>query len=149
MEELLKILEVFSRRVLRGKSRLDQDFLEDLIQQGVSEVQLENALFVIYNIVANRGIPSDSSISEKSFRHFLPEEASHLGDRLVWHLSRLQLCGLLSPAELDFLVFGFLQSGMPFDSEEDFWSLLKLYRSDIYDYLSCQGFVEDNPALLH
>ncbi len=134
MNGFLTVLDCFVKSVLEKKGEVDQSFIEKLLGQGLDEDEIQQAFTVIYNLLINRRIGLDRDLA-LCYRYFTEEEQRELGPDICFRLNQLQLRGLLSPNDLDYLIYGYFESCSDSGLDEDFWKLLRAYRPDAGQYL--------------
>jgi hypothetical protein len=134
MNGFLTVIDYFVKSVLENEGEVDQGFIDELLSQGLAEDEIQQAFTVIYNLLINRriGIGRDIALC---YRHFTEEEERELGPEICYRLNQLQLRGLLSPNDLDYLIYGYFESCSASGVDEEFWKLLRAYRPDAAQYL--------------
>ena len=136
MNEIFTIIEIFVKAILEDYVEIDEAFIEELLEQGIEEAEIEQAFTILYNLIVNRKIPNEFEGSY-NIRYFTDEEQLELGSEICSRLMLLQIYGLLSPTDLDYLIYGYFETrtGMGLDGEE-FWELFREYRPELSGYLS-------------
>ncbi|PCJ20299.1 MAG: hypothetical protein COB02_04495 [Candidatus Cloacimonadota bacterium] len=131
MVQFLKIIDCFVKDILESQKTIDESFIQKLLDQGLCETEIEQAFTIIYNLLLNRK-KTEFKNKECVFRHLTAQEQYELGPDISNKLYSLQLCGLLSPSDLDCLIYGFFESKTVLSEDSDFWQLLSTYRPDVY-----------------
>ncbi|MCJ8346225.1 DUF494 family protein [bacterium] len=131
MVQFLKIIDLFVRDIIEAQQTIDEKFIQKLLDQGLCESEIEQAFTIIYNLLLNRNSRTVSS-KECVFRHLTEEEQYELGPDISKKLYSLQIYGLLSPTDLDCLIYGFFETKTVLSEDSDFWDLLSTYRPDVY-----------------
>ena len=134
VHQFLAFIEIFVRNVLEDNGRIDDEFIDQLMSEGLDEDEIQQALTILYNLLINRRM---ARISPKNnqIRHITDEEARELGPEIAFRLTQLQYHQLLTPSDLDYLIYGYFETRSGYGEDEDFWNLLKAYRPEVGEYL--------------
>lgn len=142
MDQFLKIIDFFVRDILESENSIDETFVQKLLDQGLSEAEIEQAFTIIYNLLLNRN-KSEFKSKDYVFRHLTDEEQYELGPDISKKLYSLQIYGLLSPSDLDCLIYGFFETKTVLSEDSDFWELLNTYRPDVYQCVEIMSGSEE------
>lgn len=134
MKDFLVILDAFVKHVIHGKRQLDEEFLASLVRLGVDETQIESALTILYNLVVNRKLLAQKS-DQRCFRYITEEEERELGFDILAKLHKLQVHKMINPADMDYLIYGYLENRGLYQDEEEFMKILKSHCPDAWEYL--------------
>lgn len=148
VHQFLTFIETFVRNVLEDNRKIDEEFIDHLLSQGLDEEEIQQALTILYNLLINRKM---SGVGPKShqIRHITDEEARELGPEIAYRLTQLQYHQLLTPSDLDYLIYGYFETRSGYGEDEDFWNLLKAYRPEVGEYLEFLVSADKKSELLN
>ena len=148
VHQFLTFIELFVRNILEADRKIDHEFIEQLLEQGLDEEEIQQAFTILYNLLVNRKMASPEEKPHR-IRHITDEEARELGPEIAFRLTQLQYPQLLTPADLDYLIYGYFETRSGFGDDEDFWNLLKAYRPEVGQYLEFLVSPEKSDILLN
>lgn len=148
VHQFLSFIEIFVRDILESNRKIDGDFIDQLLDQGLNEEEIQQALTILYNLLVNRKIAAAEEKTHR-IRHITDEEARELGPEIAFRLTQLQYHQLLTPSDLDYLIYGYFETRSGFGEDEDFWNLLKAYRPEVGQYLDFLVSADKSDILLN